>query len=150
MRALANSMVTIGALAIQFVACAPVVAAEVPGVVVAVVEPRIAGSEPGELSYSVSLGDSKLTNTLTILNGLARPRGQPLTPGSYRLAILIHEDVPIGTLGTLVSMATKAGYSVDNIAVFLFYAQRRSMLEIPGYRSVRFSTDPEVVGGLLR
>jgi len=143
MRVLANVAAGIGALAIQIFACAPEVAAEVPGVVVAVVEPRTAGSGPGELSYSVSLGESKLTTTLTILNGLARPRGE-------RLAILIHQDIPIGTLGTLVSMASKAGYSGDNIVAFIFYAGRTSMLEIPGYRSVTFSTDPEVVSGLLR
>lgn len=142
MRALFQAMVMIGALAIQLVAHASAVAAEVTEVVVAVVEPHVTGSGPGELGYSVSLGESKLTTTLTILNGLSRPRGQ-------RLALLIHHDVSIGTLGTLVSMATKAGYPVDHIGVFLFDAERRSMEAVPGYRSVQCSTDPHVIGALL-
>jgi hypothetical protein len=150
MRALVGAAGMVGSLALQFVACAFAAYAEAPAVVVAVVEPRAKGSESGELGFSVSLGESKLTNALTILNGLARPRGERLTLESQPLAILIHEDVSIGTLGLLVSMATKAGYSVDNIAVFVFDAERRSMQAIPGYRSVQFSTDPDVIGGHQR
>jgi hypothetical protein len=149
MRALISAATVVGSLALQFVACTSVASAEALGVVVAVVEPRAKGSESGELGFSVSLGESKLTNALTILNGLARPRGERLKLESQPLAILIHEDVPIGTLGLLVSMATKAGYSVDNIVVFVFDVERRSMAAIPGYRSVQFSTDPEVIGGHL-
>jgi len=149
MRALVNAAAMVGLLAIRFVACASAVYAEAPVVVVAVVEPHAKGSASGELGFSVSLGGSKLTNTLTILNGLARPRGERLTLESQPLAILIHGDVPTGTLGLLVSMATKAGYSVDNITVFLFDAERRSIEAIPGYRSVQFSTDPEVIAGHL-
>jgi hypothetical protein len=105
MRVLVSAAAVVGSLALQFVACASAVSAEVPVVVIAVVEPHAKSSEPGELRFSVSLGESKLTNALTILNGLARPRGERLTLESQRLAILIREDVPIGTLGLLVSMA---------------------------------------------
>ncbi|MBM4335678.1 MAG: hypothetical protein FJ108_07170 [Deltaproteobacteria bacterium] len=149
MRVVVGAAAVVGSLALQFVVCASAVPAEAPGVVVAVVEPHAKGSESGELGFSVSLGESELTNALTILNGLARPGGERLTLESQPLAILIREDVPIGTLGLLVSMATKAGYSVDNITVFLFDAERRSMQPIPGYRSVQFSMAPDVIAGLL-
>jgi hypothetical protein len=48
-----------------------------------------------------------------------------------------------------LTVASKAGYSVDNIVVFLFDADRRSMEAVPGDRSMQFSTDPDVIGGHL-
>jgi hypothetical protein len=150
MRTLVSALVVVGSLSLQFVVCEPAASAEAQGIVVALVEPHAKGTEAGELGFSVSLGESKLTNTLTIFNGLSRPSGAKLRVESQPLAILIQEDVPIGTLALLVSMATKAGYSIDNIGVFLFDAERRSMEAIPGYRSVQFSTDPDVISGYLR
>jgi len=111
------------------------------GLVVAVVEQRSEAGR-GEIHYSVAFGDSKLHTTLDILNALNTRVGK-------KLAILVRQDVPIGTLSTLVSMATKAGFRIEDIHYFIFHADRRSMAELPGFKIVVFSTDPTVVGGLL-
>ena len=150
MRALVSVAAMVASLPLQFVVCAPADAAGIPRVIVAVVEPDPNGAESDPLGFSVALGESKLTNALTVLNGLARPAGEQLALDSQPLAILIHMDVSIGAVGTLVSMATKAGYSADNIFIFFFDEERRSMMEsAPGFRNMPFSTDPDVIGGYV-
>jgi len=109
--------------------------AEVGGVVVAVVEPAVV--EPGSsgLGYYVALGKSRYGTTKSILDGLGQVRGE-------HLAILIHEKLPITTIGTLVSMASKVGYMPNDIKVFVFGDDRTSIMELPGYKYFKFSTDP--------
>lgn len=136
------SVVLICSLVLLLGVYSPAAEAKSPKVVVAVVEPRAKQSKAGELSYSVSIDGKELTTTLAILNGLSRPKGE-------HVAILVHQDIPIGTLGTLVSIASKAGYESESIVTFIFYAERITMLRIPGYQNVKFSVDPEVVIGLI-
>lgn len=148
MRTLIGAMLVAGVLALELVACIPSAAAQVPRVLVAVVEPHARGSRPGDLDFSVSLGERKLTNTNTLLDGLARPGDAQLMLQSQPLAILIHHEVPVGTLAEVLVFATKAGYSAKNIAIFLFDAERRSMMRIaPDLRNVPFSTDPAAIAG---
>ena len=147
MRTLISVVAVAGSLVLGSVA-RPQDAAEAPGVVVAVVEPHPRGSEQGELDFSVVLGELKLTNTETLLEGLARPGGARLTLQSQPLAILVRYDIPIGTLATVASFATKVGYSPNNIVVFLFDTERRSMVQVtPSLRNAPFSTDPDVISG---
>ena len=150
MRTLIGATIVAGVLAVELVACIPSAAAQVPRALVAVVEPHARGSQPGDLDFSVALGERKLTNTNTLLDGLARPDGARLVLQSQPLAILVHHEVPVGTLAEVLVFATKAGYSADNIAVFLFDAERRSMMEMaPSLRNAPFSTDPDVISGYL-
>jgi hypothetical protein len=151
MRTLIGATIVAGVVAVELVAFIPSAAAQVPSALVAVVEPHARGSQPGDLDFSVALGERKLTNTNTLLDGLARPGGARLTLQSQPLAILVHHEVPVGTLAEVVVFATKAGYSADNIAVFLFDAERRSMMQVtPSLRNAPFSTDPDVISGYVK
>ena len=149
MRTLMSAVAMVGSLVLGRVACAQD-AAKAPAVVVAVIEPHAKGSEQGELDFSVILGELKLTNTDAVLEGLARPAEGRLTLQSQPLAILIRYDVPTGTLATVASFATKVGYSPDQIVVFLFDAERRSMMQVtPSLRNAPFSTDPDVISSYV-
>jgi len=110
-------------------------------VVVAVVEPRTAEPGSDQIGYSVTLGKSKLETLDCLLRGLAQAKAK-------RLAILVHEDVPVGTTLTIVSLASKVGFL--DYALIIFDGKRRGMTAVPGFKWVEFSTDPEVVSGLLR
>jgi len=143
---LAQVLATATALLFQISACAANPIGQTAQTIVAVVEPSAAGAQ-GQLPYSVLLDGAKLTNTLAILDGLAEPGNERLAPGSRQLAILIREDVPIGVVGTLVSMATKAGYSAESILVFVFDSKRRSMLKLSEYKSLPFSTEAATLAG---
>ena len=117
-------------------------------VVVAVVETRSDLPGPGEADFSVSLAGTKLVTTLDMLNGLSRPRGR-------RLALLVRDGVPIGTLTEVLSMASKAGYSGDEVSIFLFPADRRTMqqislVEFPSLSNLAFTTDPREIAETLK
>lgn len=114
-------------------------------VVIAVVEPRDVPLEEGELDYSVSIDDLHLVNTSSVLNTL----GANLEDSqNTRLAILLHKDVSVGTISTLISMAGKAGYSAANIDIFIF-SSTRWMMPIPGYKTIEFTRDPKVLAEIL-
>ena len=114
-------------------------------VVVAVVEPRNMPVEEGELEYVVSINESRLVTTSTVLNGLGSSH---VNSQNTRLAILLHKDISIGTLSTLISMASKAGYSAANINIYIF-SSTRWMMPIPGYKTIEFTKDPKVLAGIL-
>ncbi|MBM4336578.1 MAG: hypothetical protein FJ108_11805 [Deltaproteobacteria bacterium] len=114
---------------------------DAPRIVVAILEPSAEAHGPHELGYSVSLGRSRFERGDEVLKGLADARGK-------RLAILVHEDVSMGAIMTVVSLASKAGY-LDYV-VFAFDPKRKGMAAVPGFKWVDFSADPETVEGLLR
>jgi len=121
--------------------CAAQSGGDPPIIVVAVVEPHTPKPGSDEIGYSVSLTGSKLSTVTSILDGLRQTRGK-------HLAILVHEAVPIGTVPIVVSMASKAGFL--DYELLIFDGKRRGMTAVPGFKWVEFSTDPEVVRGLLR
>ena len=102
------------------------------GVVVAVIEPRDAGSG---LDYSVSIAGTKLESTKAVMDGLRQAAGA-------RLLLLMRSDVPIGHVNELVSMASKNGYWADAITLFVFDVKREGVTAIPGYRYSEYTEDP--------
>jgi hypothetical protein len=111
-------------------------------VVVVAVEPRDRGPEPGQLEYSVRLDHSKLETALGVMDGLRKSRGRCL-------GILLHENVAISAVPNLVSMASKTMKDLE-VSLFVFGDKRTEMMSIPGYRWVKYSEDPTVVGGLCK
>lgn len=111
-----------------------------PRVVVAVLEPSARDSGAHQLGYSVSVGKSRFTTGDEVLNGLAETNGK-------HLAIVAREDVSLGAILTVASLASKAGYL--HYSVFVFDRERKGMAEIPGFKWVDFSTDPATVEALI-
>src|SRR5262245_19466983 len=69
-----------------------------PRVVVAVLEPSAQGGGSHRLAYSVSVGESRFSTGDEVLYGLAK------TSGTH-LAMVVREDVAIGAILTVASLA---------------------------------------------
>jgi hypothetical protein len=108
------------------------------GVVVAVVEPRDAGSG---LDYSVSIGGRRLESTKAVMDGLREAAGA-------KLMLLMRADVRIGRVSEVVSMASKNGYWGDAISLFVFDVKREGVVVIPGYRYADYTEDPALLARL--
>jgi len=140
---LAGSAMAVTAMLAFVSACcaAASTAEETTRIVVALLEPSEREREEPGLGYAVSIGESRLTTGDQLLNGLA-------DTGGTHLAMIVREDVSIGTILTVASLASKAGFL--HYSVFIFDRGRKGMVHVPSFKWFDFSTDSATVGGLIR
>ena len=108
--------------------------------VVVVVGPPSAPPPADGLGYSVTVAGSTYETAVGVLDALKEARGGAV-------AVLVHEQVPVSSLPVLSSLVSKASRSSE-VRFFVFDDARTQMARIPVFDWVRFSLDPDVVGGL--
>ena len=116
-----------------FLTATSLVSAGTSDVTVFVLEPTTNG-----IGYSISRGNTNVDTTESILNELMRnySRGD-------RIVLLFHPDVPIRAITTVRSLASKVGYTVEEMRLFAFDKKRRGMIEVLSDNEfVKYSADP--------
>jgi len=133
---------TLAAMVIGGFACESHGAAQSTDIGVAVVERSDPAVGQGGMGFSILINGARSTTPLEVLNSLSRTHRK-------RLALLVADDVPIGALGTLLSMSSKAGYLPGDVVALVFDSQRALTLRVAGFRNVRYSTDPKDLAGIF-
>jgi len=93
-------------------------------------------------SIIVKIDGTIQKNGLDILNGLSKACGD-------HVAILVHEDVSVGKLTQMLSMAGKAGFLRGAISTFIFYKNREWMMDIRRFKNVSYTENPNVIEKLI-
>lgn len=106
---------------------------------VVVVEPQ-----PNSSKLTLVKIDGAIQKTgLDILNNLAKSC-------SEHVAILVRDDLKVGTLTQFISMAQKVGYSSEEISFFIFNKNRERMLDFKHLIDLKYSENPKDIEMLIK
>jgi hypothetical protein len=107
--------------------------------IVALLEPSL--ERPGSV-YTVTIEGKRYESVGALMDALRETNGS-------EMILLVREDVRVGQIVEVVSIATKAGIQAETIALFVFDRERRAVQSIPGYRHAGYTLDPRVLHNVV-